>query len=231
MLIRRTVLEAIRAGRVDRAFRRWRRPTVKPGGALRTTVGVLSIDAVDRIFPRDLTEPEARRAGHGSREELLSELASREGDLYRIRLRFAGPDPRVALRDRDRLTGPELAELARRLRRLDGTAPWTGRALRWIAAHPGSPASRLAAHLGREPARVKASVRRLKELGLTESLSPKPGYRLSRRGAALLRRSRSRGKAGSPGRRGRRSTPRREREDPPPDPPAPSGGRSRSPPR
>jgi hypothetical protein len=53
----------------------------------------------------------------------------------------------------------------------------------------------LAADMGREKMPFKRDVRKLKELGLTESLSP--GYRLSPRGEALLkaleRGSRSRG--------------------------------------
>lgn len=61
------------------------------------------------------------------------------------------------------------------------------RMLAWIAAHPGAAAARLARHLKREVPRLKADVRKLKDLGLTESLSPRPGYRLSKRGAAFLR--------------------------------------------
>ena len=49
MLIRRNVLESIRAGRIRLAFRRWKRPTVRAGGTLRTAVGVLQIEAVDRL--------------------------------------------------------------------------------------------------------------------------------------------------------------------------------------
>jgi biotin operon repressor len=45
-------------------------------------------------------------------------------------------------------------------------------------------AADLAAGLGRERAAFKADVRKLKELGLTESLEV--GYRLSPRGRALL---------------------------------------------
>lgn len=53
-----------------------------------------------------------------------------------------------------------------------------------IAAHPGRRAPDLAAELGRETLPFKADVRKLKALGLTESL--KVGYRLSPRGRALL---------------------------------------------
>ena len=50
--------------------------------------------------------------------------------------------------------------------------------------HPERRAPDLAAELGRETLSFKRDVRKLKELGLTESLEI--GYRLSPRGEALL---------------------------------------------
>ena len=41
MLIRRDVLEAIERGEISLQFRRWSRPTVKPGGTLKTRLGIL----------------------------------------------------------------------------------------------------------------------------------------------------------------------------------------------
>jgi len=81
----------------------------------------------------------------------------------------------------------ELAELRRRLARLDRSnprGPWTDATLRTIAAQPGVRAADLAAEAGVERLRWKADVRKLKALGLTESLEV--GYRLSPRGAAYL---------------------------------------------
>ena len=49
MLINADDFEAIVSGRVDTAFRRWIKPTVKAGGTLTTAAGVLAIDAVDVI--------------------------------------------------------------------------------------------------------------------------------------------------------------------------------------
>ncbi len=68
--------------------------------------------------------------------------------------------------------------------------PWTIATLRLIGDRPGVRAAELAAAAGRERLPFKADVRKLKELGLTESLEV--GYRLSPRGRALLAR------AGSP---------------------------------
>ena len=56
---------------------------------------------------------------------------------------------------------------------------------RLIAERPGVRAPDLAASLGRETLPFKRDVRKLKELGLTESLEV--GYRLSPRGQAFLR--------------------------------------------
>jgi hypothetical protein len=64
------------------------------------------------------------------------------------------------------------------------TAPWTIATLRLIGDRPGVRAGDLAAAAGRERHPFKTDVRKLKELGLTESLEV--GYRLSSRGRALL---------------------------------------------
>ena len=54
-----------------------------------------------------------------------------------------------------------------------------------IERSPGVAAAELAAELGRERLPFKRDVRKLKELGLTESLTV--GYRLSPRGEVVLR--------------------------------------------
>jgi hypothetical protein len=63
MLLKRDLLEQIKAGEVDLVFRRWSKPTVKAGGTLKTKVGILAIKAIDDMNPDDVTEAEARRAG------------------------------------------------------------------------------------------------------------------------------------------------------------------------
>jgi hypothetical protein len=187
MLFRRRFLEGIAAGEITLAFRRWRRPQAKAGTRLRTPVGLLAVPAVDAVAAEEITEEEARRAGFGSLAELFAELAPFTGTLYRIELRPAGPDPRIALREKDDLGAGELEELSRKLGRLDRASPrgpWTGDVLRLIDERPGVRAADLAASLGRDTPSFKIDVRKLKELGLTESLEV--GYRLSPRGRALL---------------------------------------------
>ncbi len=190
MLLQRHVLDGIVAGTVTLAFRRWRRPTVRAGGRLRTAVGELAIDAVDVVRIDDITAADARAAGVASRDELVTALAARgPGEVYRIALRFDGADRRIALRERADVGDHELARIAARLARLDAASrhgAWTRATLKLIAAHPAVRAAELAARVGREMLPFKADVRKLKELGLTESLEV--GYRLSPRGRAVLRR-------------------------------------------
>jgi hypothetical protein len=177
-------------GSVTLAFRRWRRPSVKSGGRQRTPVGELAIDAVDEVEPDRITDGEARRAGYVDRAELLRELARRpDGTLYRIAFHHAGADPRIALREQAELSDDDWGKIAARLDRLDRASrhgPWTLTVLNLIAERPAVRAADLAESLGREKLPFKTDVRKLKELGLTESLDV--GYRISSRGRAVLAR-------------------------------------------
>jgi hypothetical protein len=190
MLIKKQQLAGIVDGKISLAFRRWKRPTVKAGGSLRTPLGVLAITSVDPISLSKITEREAAKAGFASRSKLLDELNQRpEGQLYRIALHYSGVDPRNDLRANDKLSKTEWAELTDRLARMDARSsrgPWTRATLGLIARNPGTRAPDLAAQFDMETKSFKADVRKLKELGLTESL--KVGYRLSPRGTTLFRR-------------------------------------------
>ncbi|HLT17753.1 MAG TPA: hypothetical protein VK007_13715 [Acidimicrobiales bacterium] len=179
MLLPQRLWPGIEDGSVTVAFRRWRRPTVKAGGTLQTPAGLLAIEAVEPIEPDDITDADARRAGAADREAAIAELRP-EGTLYRIRFRRLGEDPRVALRNQAELTTEDVDELRRRFRRL----PWARPVLELIEAHPATVSTELAEQLGMERLRFKERVRRLKALGLTESLEV--GYRLSPRGQAFL---------------------------------------------
>ncbi len=188
MLIRRATLDEIVGGRVSLQFRRWKRPTVKDGGTLLTSVGQLAIDDVRAVTDDELTEKDAARAGFADLAALRDALGPvRDGTrLYRIAVRYQGADPRVALRssvpDDD-----EAAAMVATLRAWDArsrSGPWTRTALRLIADHPETLAAELATAAGLDRARFKSNVRRLKGLGLTESLER--GYRLSPRGSAVL---------------------------------------------
>ena len=187
MLFPPVTLRAIADGEVTLAFRRWTQPRVTAGGRQRTAIGVIAFDAVEPVGRDDVDEADATAAGFASVDALLAFVDRRTaGTIYRIRLRLAGPDPRIALRESLPDAG-QLRELTVRLDRLDRAShhgAWTRPVLRLIGDRPGVRAADLAAAVGRERAPFKLDVRKLKELGLTESLSP--GYRLSPRGRVLL---------------------------------------------
>ena len=63
MLLKRELLEQIKAGQVDVIFRRWNRPSVKAGGTLKTKVGLLSIKTIDEMSPEAVTLADVQRAG------------------------------------------------------------------------------------------------------------------------------------------------------------------------
>jgi hypothetical protein len=140
---------------------------------------VVAIESVTPIDEADITAEEVRAAGLGSLEELRAELGKRPGVLYRIALRYLGADPRIALRDQNALSPGELADLKRRLERLDTASrlgPWTTEVLRLLHENPGVRAGDLATRRGQETPAFKRDVRKLKELVLTESLET--GYLL-----------------------------------------------------
>jgi len=188
VLIPQRFWTGIADGTVTVAFRRWKRPTVKAGGHLRSPAGYLAIDAVRVVSERSLTTALARRAGYLDLAELRRELGPpvADRDLYRVEFHRAGEDPRDALRADAELDPEALADLVRRLDRLDAAAPrpWTRATLTVIDARPGVVSTVLAAQVGLDRPAFKLNVRKLKALGLTESLEV--GYRLAPRGAALV---------------------------------------------
>lgn len=189
MLFRQHVLAGIADGSITLAFRRWKSRAVQPGSRLRTGAVVVEVDTVEEITEDQVTPQDLRNAGYAAPEDLWRELARfPDGTLYRIRLHVAGVDPRLALREQGDLDADEVQEIRRELARIDRASrsgPWTAELLRLIGEQPATPAAVLAGQLGRDTPVLKRQVRRLKELGLTESLEI--GYRLSPRGATVVR--------------------------------------------
>ena len=188
MLFRQDALEGVRTGAVTVAFRRWRRPSVRAGSTLLTPIGQLTITSVEAVDLHRLTAEDAARAGYASRDALVEELERRsDGDVYRIELGALVPDPRIALRGTVPTDASDVDALRERLRRLDASArdgAWTARTLTVLQGHPGVRAGDQCQLVGQEKEVFKRNVRKLKHLGLTESLGT--GYRLSPRGEALL---------------------------------------------
>ncbi|NDU71770.1 hypothetical protein GWI34_03895 [Actinomadura sp. DSM 109109] len=189
MLFRREVLEGIAGGRIDRVFRVWAEPRVRAGSTQRTWAGIVVIDSVTAVSPEEITEEDALRSGFANRAALLTALSksTKEGGYHRVMLHLGGPDPRDELAGNADLSGRELAGAKAALDAVDSRSrrgPWTRGVLRLIEEHPGLRAQDLAERLGRDRLPFKADVRRLKALGLTESLET--GYRLSPRGEAVM---------------------------------------------
>jgi hypothetical protein len=187
VLLPARLYDGIAAGEVTLAFRAWLRPTVKAGGTLITPVGQLAIDAVDVVDPTRISDGDARRAGAADADAVRGELRGGEGRrVYRIAFHVAGDDPRIALRERTELDDAEWAALRRKLDGMDARAadgPWTRRVMDVIAEHPAVVSTVLAEQVGIDRPEFKLRVRRLKALGLTESLGT--GYRLSPLGELL----------------------------------------------
>lgn len=176
-------------GSITVTFRRWQRPRVIAGRSYRTAGQILDVIAVTEVDTESITEDDAAAAGYADAAALVADLrGDPDAAVYRIEFRRSDrPDPRAELAARDELTEAEIAAVDRRLDRLDRASrhgPWTQATLKLIAAHPATSAGDLAAMLGRERTPFKVDVRKLKNLGLTESLDV--GYRLSPRGRAYM---------------------------------------------
>lgn len=165
------------------------------GGRYNVGDVALVVDSIAAIDPAVITDRDARAAGFPSAAEVTALLAKYDGPdrvTYRIDFHTAGAaeDRLAPLRGAADLATDDVTAIADRLDRLDERAgtPWTRVTLAVIAEHPGRRAGDLADLLGRERLPFKADVRKLKALGLTESLEV--GYRLSPRGTAYLSRTR-----------------------------------------
>lgn len=189
MLFEKRFWPGLADGSVTAAFRRWTGPRVVAGRSYRTAGQILDVVSVEQVEPEEITADDAMSAGYPSVAALVADV---RGDpsrpLFRIGFRRSRrPDPRAELAADDVLDAAAVAEIDRRLDRLDRASThgaWTRETLRLIAHHPARRAGDLAGMVRRERDPFKIDVRKLKNLGLTESLEV--GYRLSPRGQAYL---------------------------------------------
>ncbi len=194
MLFQARFWPLIADGSVTLTFRRWKRRQVVPGHRYRTghrIVGrmMIEVDQVDEVDPAAISDADAVLAGFPDAATLVAQLRGDEDlPVYRIGFHVVDePDPRSVLAATDQLSPDDRADIDRRLDRLDRASahgPWTRAVLACIDARPATRAADLAESFGRETQPFKTDVRKLKNLGLTESLEV--GYRLSPRGRAYL---------------------------------------------
>ncbi len=183
MLFSADAWPGIADGSITPTFRSWKRAQATAGK--RYLVGGMLIEATDvrQVARREITDGDARRAGAADVASLLARLGSAD-PVWRVDFVFVGADDRIARRND--LSADELDAVIARLARLDRAGAWTHRTLQLIERYPGIVSTTLARHADQERPAFKLNVRKLKELGLTESLDI--GYRLSPRGEAVLRR-------------------------------------------
>jgi hypothetical protein len=186
VLFRKQTLEGISRGEVTLAFRRWKKPTVTSGGGVRTAQGVVRLGRIDTAGLDNLTEADATMSGLSSLAALRDMLGPDDGEpIYRIELLGLTKDERVELRAAAEPTDAEWQDIRRHFDRWQKSAPgYFPSILAAIARSPEIAAAKLAADLAVEKLKFKQDVRKLKELGLTESLDI--GYRLSPRGRTVL---------------------------------------------
>jgi len=194
MLFTSDALPGLADGTITLTFRTWTRAQAKVGGRYRTGGLLLEVIAVSQVSPAAITDADARRAGSSSGNALRERLKAQghDGRVWRVEFRCVGEDDRIARRNDDALNPESLARLQARLKRMDdasSTGAWTEKTLQLIASEPGVVSTRLAQRMKMERQGFKINVRKLKELGLTESLEI--GYRLSPLGEAFMKLRRS----------------------------------------
>lgn len=183
MILTERIAQAVAAGEVTVAYRRWKQPRVTSGTTFRTVAGVVRLEAIEPTSR--LTDADARRAGYSSRDELTATFRGDDDDpVFRIDLAWVAPDARDALAADASLTSEDIATIDALLDRLDARTPWARTTLARIGRQSGITAASLAAEVSIGKDSLKRRIRTLKEHGLTRSL--RVGYELSDRGRAYL---------------------------------------------
>lgn len=182
MLFKPRFVPGLLDGTTRVTFRAWKRPQVREGGEYRIPDGTLIVDSIGRQWVSELTETDAQASGNRSLQELHAFLGDAR-EVYRIEFHVRPGEP---VKPAANLTADDALE---RVQRMDASATkpgWASRALALIDRHPGRRAPDLAEIEQRPTQPFKADVRRLKALGLTESLEV--GYRLTSLGREVLQR-------------------------------------------
>lgn len=173
---------AVANGSITVTFRLWKRPHAKVGGRYAVGGVVIEVDTIEMLPFHAITKADVRRAGAKDRDALRARAAHAgpiDDDtlLYRIEFHVVGAKPQRE----DAPVDAEHVDVV--IAKLDGmdarskTGRWTRRLLQLIDERPGTVSTELAAIVGRPRLEFKTDVRKLKALGLTESLEV--GYRLT----------------------------------------------------
>ncbi|MCU1503555.1 MAG: hypothetical protein JWM12_2909, partial [Ilumatobacteraceae bacterium] len=87
-------------GSITLTFRTWTKPQARTGGRYRVGGMLLEAVAVDRVATTEISDDDVRRAGERDREALLARLGDAE-TVWRVELRYLGPDDRIVRREDD----------------------------------------------------------------------------------------------------------------------------------
>ncbi len=166
---------AIASGVITVTFRLWKRPHAKVGGQYTAGGVVIEVDTIEMLPFHAITNADVRRAGANDRDALRARAAHAgpiDDDtlLYRIEFHVLGtkPEPDTAPVDDE-----HVMTVISKLERIDARAsngPWTRELLQLIGGNEGVVSTDLAEQVGRPRLEFKTDVRKLKALGLTESL-------------------------------------------------------------
>ena len=177
-------------GSITRSVRLWKRPHVKVGGRYNVGNTSIEVDAIEVVPFSSITERDARASGLTNREAMRAFL-SRSGTVndetlvHRVSFhRLGGRIERVV----PTATAASIAATIVALDAIDArsaSGPWTHIVLAMIDAQPATVSTELARQLGVDRMKFKHDVRKLKALGLTDSLEV--GYVLTPFGQAVVR--------------------------------------------
>ena len=179
--------DEIRAGGVTLTFRNWKRPHAKVGGVYRLRpTGAVKVTGLANVRLSDICSDDAVRAGFPSVEAMVAFLGlPRTAVVTRVAFVLTDDAPKT-------IPSLTIEDVLKRLEATDrrSAAPWTAHVLALIAAQPAIRAGDLAPFTGWDTPKFKANVRKLKALGLTQSLEV--GYRLTDLGFQVQQRTRAR---------------------------------------
>src|SRR4029453_14898080 len=99
MLFTAATLRGLTEGRVSCTYRRWDVVRPKVGSRFTTSAGGVEGTSISPAGEHQSTERDAADAGFDSVADLIKWCRAKgNGDLYRIGITLAGPDPRIQLR-------------------------------------------------------------------------------------------------------------------------------------
>ena len=171
----------------------WKTARVKVGNTYRlNSEGVVKVDGIRSLAMSDISEYEAQVSGFESREALIAQMTQprtigEDSSICRVAFHYMSPDRNPFVDVSDDVTTDELGALIQRLQKMDSrdrSGSWTAQTLTLIDANPIVASSQLAPTAGMETKTFKATVRKLKRLGLT--ISYETGYGLTSLGSRVL---------------------------------------------